>query len=144
MAQNNSYISLFLEPLREFLSDDSVSEILVNGPSQIYVEKEGRLQKTSALFASEASLKAAASNIAKSVGRLLDDSNPRLDARLPDGSRVHAVIPPLSRCGTVIAIRKFKKDTLTVEKLLSFGSLDAEVFKILKTSVFKAEKRWRN
>jgi len=135
MAQNNSYISLFLEPLREFLSDDSVSEILVNGPSQIYVEKEGRLQKTSALFASEASLKAAASNIAKSVGRLLDDSNPRLDARLPDGSRVHAVIPPLSRCGTVIAIRKFKKDTLTVEKLLSFGSLDAEVFKILKTSV---------
>ena len=78
MAQNNSYISLFLEPLREFLSDDSVSEILVNGPSQIYVEKEGRLQKTSALFASEASLKAAASNIAKSVGRLLDDSNPRL------------------------------------------------------------------
>ncbi len=135
MAQNNSYISLFLEPLREYLDDDSVSEILINGASQIYIEKGGRLQKTSASFASEASLKAAASNIAKSVGRLLDDANPRLDARLPDGSRVHAVIPPLSRCGTVIAIRKFKKDTLTVQKLLDFGSLNENVFQILRTSV---------
>jgi pilus assembly protein CpaF len=80
-------------------------------------------------------LRAAASNIAKSVQRILDDNNPRLDARLPDGSRVHAVIPPLSRCGTVIAIRKFKKDTLSIEKMLSYGSLSPESKQILEALV---------
>ena len=114
MEQANSFLGLFLAPVKEFLEEDDVSEILINGPNQIYIEKRGKLQKTNAAFASEPALKAAASNIAKSVGRILNDDNPRLDARLPDGSRVHAVIPPLSRCGTVIAIRKFKKDTLSI------------------------------
>lgn len=135
MEQANSFLVLFLAPVKDFLEDDNVSEILINGPEQIYIEKSGKLQKTNAVFASEPALKAAASNIAKSVGRILNDDNPRLDARLPDGSRVHAVIPPLSRCGTVIAIRKFKKDTLSIEKMLSFGSLSNDAVLLIKTLV---------
>lgn len=135
MEQPNSFLVLFLLPVKEFLENDDVSEILINGPQQIYIEKQGKLQKTSAVFASEPALKAAASNIAKSVGRILNEDSPRLDARLPDGSRVHVVIPPLSRCGTVIAIRKFKKDTLSIEKMLSFGSLSDDAVLLLKALV---------
>ena len=97
MEHKNSFLILFLAPVKEFLEDDSVSEILINGPEQIYIERRGKLERTEAKFPSEPSLRAAASNIAKSVQRLLNDDYPRLDARLPDGSRVHAVIPPLSR-----------------------------------------------
>ena len=135
MEQTNSFLILFLAPVRQFLEDDDVSEILINGPNQIYIERKGKLEKTDAKFVSEPSLRAAASNIAKSVQRMLNDDNPRLDARLPDGSRVHAVIPPLSRCGTVIAIRKFKKDTLTIAKMLSFGSLSPDAEKLMRAAV---------
>lgn len=133
--RTSSFLVLFLAPVKAYLEDDEVSEILINGPKQIYVEKHGKLEKTPAQFVSEPALRAAASNIAKSVQRILDDNNPRLDARLPDGSRVHAVIPPLSRCGTVIAIRKFKKDTLSIEKMLSYGSLSPESKQILEALV---------
>ena len=133
--RSSSFLVLFLAPVKAYLEDDDVSEILINGPKQIYVEKHGKLEKTDAQFVSEPALRAAASNIAKSVQRILDDNNPRLDARLPDGSRVHAVIPPLSRCGTVIAIRKFKKDTLSIEKMLSYGSLSPESKQILEALV---------
>ena len=133
--RSSSFLVLFLAPVKAYLEDDDVSEILINGPKQIYVEKHGKLEKTDAQFVSEPALRAAASNIAKSVQRILDDNNPRLDARLPDGSRVHAVIPPLSRCGTVIAIRKFKKDTLSIEKMLSYGSLVPESKQILEALV---------
>ena len=118
-----SFLVLFLAPVKEYLEDDKVSEILINGPKQIYIERGGKLQETEAVFASEAQLKAAAVNIAKSVDRQLDEMHPDLDARLPDGSRVHATIPPISRCGTIISIRKFKKEMLTIEKLESFGSI---------------------
>lgn len=120
---SNSFLILFFEPIREFLNDASVSEIMINGPASIYVERKGKLQKTPARFVSEAALRAAATNVAKSVGRLLDERNPRLDARLPDGSRVHAVIPPLARAGTVVAIRKFSKEKLTIAQLIQFGSI---------------------
>ena len=133
--RSSSFLVLFLAPVKVYLEDDEVSEILINGPKQIYVERHGKLEKTDAQFVSEPALRAAASNIAKSVQRILDDNNPRLDARLPDGSRVHAVIPPLSRCGTVIAIRKFKKDTLSIEKMLSYGSLSPEAKQILEALV---------
>ena len=135
MESNNSFLTLFLAPVGEYLEDDSVSEILINGPQQIYIERRGKLEEISATFVSEAALKAAAANIAKSVGRMLDEMHPRLDARLPDGSRVHAVIPPLSRVGTVIAIRKFKKDTLTIDKMLGFGSLDEPLYKLIRAFV---------
>lgn len=135
MENGNSFLVLFLAPVREYLEDDSVSEILINGPGQIYIERRGKLEGVAAKFVSESALKAAAANIAKSVGRMLDDMHPRLDARLPDGSRVHAVIPPLSRVGTVIAIRKFKKDTLTIDKMQEFGSLDENVRRLLRALV---------
>lgn len=114
---------LFLAPVRDFLADDGVSEILINGAGQIYVERSGKLEPTNAKFASEAQLMAAAVNIAKSVDRILDERHPDLDARLPDGSRVHVTIPPISRCGTIISIRKFKKDMLTLEKLEKLSSI---------------------
>jgi len=135
MENNNSFLVLFLAPVREYLEDDSVSEILINGPQQIYIERRGKLEEISARFVSESALRAAAANIAKSVGRMLDEMHPRLDARLPDGSRVHAVIPPLSRVGTVIAIRKFKKDTLTIDKMQEFGSLDESKRKLIRALV---------
>jgi len=130
-----SFLVLFLDPVKAYLEDERVSEIMINGPEQIYIERSGKLEATQARFASEPALKAAAVNIAKSVGRLLNEEFPRLDARLPDGSRVHAVIPPLSRCGTVISIRKFSNDTLSVEKLLQFGSVSPEIVRLLETTV---------
>jgi len=132
---SNSFLVLFLAPVRTYLEDDGVSEILINGPGDVYVERRGKLERAEARFVSEQALRAAAANIAKSVGRLLDDANPRLDARLPDGSRVHAVIPPLSRIGTVIAIRKFSRETLTIEKMMSFGSLDEPTRKLIRALV---------
>jgi pilus assembly protein CpaF len=135
MDNSHSFLVLFLEPIRVYLEDDDVSEIMINGASNVYIEKNGKLQKTDAKFISEPALKVAAANIAKSVGRFLNEDNPRLDARLPDGSRVHAVIPPLSRCGTVIAIRKFKKDTITIDKMLSYGSLSEDAVKLIRALV---------
>ena len=135
MDNKNSFLVLFLAPVKEYLEDDSVSEILINGHQQIYIERGGKLEEISARFVSESALRAAAANIAKSVGRMLDEVHPRLDARLPDGSRVHAVIPPLSRIGTVIAIRKFKKDALTIDKMLSYGSLDEKTRKLIRALV---------
>lgn len=135
MQDNNSFLTLFLQPVAEHLADDDVSEILINGPERVYVERKGRLEEVPARFVSEPALKAAAANIAKSVGRMLDDLHPRLDARLPDGSRVHAVIPPLSRLGTVIAIRKFKKDTLTIDRMLEYGSLNEPMYRLIRALV---------
>ena len=135
MENNNSFLVLFLAPVREYLEDDSVSEILINGHQQIYIERAGKLESIPARFVSDSALRAAAANIAKSVGRMLDEMHPRLDARLPDGSRVHAVIPPLSRVGTVIAIRKFKKDTLTIDKMLSYGSLNEKTRRLIRALV---------
>jgi pilus assembly protein CpaF len=132
---DNSFLVLFLGPVAPYLADDDVSEILINGPAQIFIERKGKLERAEAKFASEPALKAAAVNIAKSVARMLNEDNPRLDARLPDGSRVHAVIPPLARCGTVIAIRKFKRDTLTMEKLQAFGSVSADGLMLIRALV---------
>jgi len=135
MADDQSFLYLFFEPIRPMLEDAGITEILINGPGQIYVEQGGRLTATEAKFVSEPALKAAATNVAKSVGRLLDEDHPRLDARLPDGSRVHAVIPPLSRCGTVVAIRKFSKEKLTMEQLVGFGSITDKGAELLDTIV---------
>jgi len=135
MENKNSFLTLFLMPVKEFLEDDTVSEILINGPERVYIERAGRLEEVAVRFISEPALRAAAANIAKSVGRILDEMHPRLDARLPDGSRVHAVIPPLSRIGTVIAIRKFKKDTLTIAKMQDFGSVDTDTVNLLRALV---------
>ena len=135
MNDNASFLVLFLAPVKDFLADDKVSEILINGPNQIYIERGGRLEETTVHFTGEAQLKAAAVNIAKSVDRQLDEMHPDLDARLPDGSRVHATIPPVSRCGTIISIRKFKKEMLTIDKLEQFGSIPEEGDQLLNAIV---------
>jgi len=118
-----SYLILFFAPVRQYLEDDDVSEIMINGPGSIYVERRGKVTLTDARFLNEQALQAAVKNVARNIGRNFNLENPRLDARLPDGSRVHAVMPPLARCGTVVAIRKFRKDKLTVGQLVEFGSV---------------------
>ncbi len=138
-ADQNSYLVLFFEPIRKYLEDDDVSEIMINGPDQIFIERHGKLELTDAKFVNEPALKAAASNVAKSVGRMLSEDQPRLDARLPDGSRVHAVIPPLARSGTTIAIRKFKKEKLSMDKLVGFGSISPEGVQLI-SSIVKIHK----
>jgi len=139
MNKDASFLVLFLAPVKDYLADDKVSEIMINGPSHIYIERGGKLQETDTAFVSEAQLRAAAVNIAKSVDRQLDEMHPDLDARLPDGSRVHATIPPISRCGTIISIRKFKKDMLTIGKLEEFGSISHDGV-LLMNAIVKLRK----
>jgi pilus assembly protein CpaF len=122
-SRDKSYIKLFFEPVRAFLESNDVSEVLINGPEQIYVERKGKLVRTDAKFINEQALQAAVRNVARQIGRRFDENEPRLDARLPDGSRLHAVIPPLARCGTVVAIRRFSRDKLTMPQLVQLGSI---------------------
>jgi len=96
----------FLSPVWKYVDDERISEILINGPDDIWVEMKGRLYKTKTTFTPDGLL-AAARNMAQYVGRPLSEERPRLDARLPDGSRIHVVLPPIARCGTVVSIRKF-------------------------------------
>jgi pilus assembly protein CpaF len=130
-----SYLYLFFAPVQEFLMDDDVTEVMINGPHQVYVERKGKLIAVPARFANEQSLQAAVMNVARSVGRFFDRDNPRLDARLPDGSRVHAVMPPLCRAGTTVAIRKFRREKLTIPQLISFGSITEECAQLLNVIV---------
>ena len=104
-------LDFFLHPIRPFLEDDTVTEVMVNGFAEIYIERRGKLEYTGATFGSEDSLLTAVHNIAQYVGREIDENRPVLDARLPDGSRVHAIIPPSARRGTYLTIRKFSRVT---------------------------------
>lgn len=116
-------LALYLAPVQHHLDDVSVSEVLINGPHEVYVEQGGKLTLTEARFEHEDHLAALAKNIAQYVGRQLDWENPLLDARLPGGSRVHITLPPVARKGICIAIRKFFKEALTVNKLIDFGTI---------------------
>jgi pilus assembly protein CpaF len=113
----------FFEPIRPFLDDASVSEVMINGPGQIYIERKGKLVLTDATFPSREALMAALRNLSQFVGKHLSDERPILEGRLPDGSRVEALIPPVAPNGPHIAIRRFFKETLTVERLVQFGSM---------------------
>lgn len=99
-------------PLQQFLADDDISEIMVNGPRQIYIEKRGKLIKTDVVFYDDDHVLRIIDRIVAPLGRRIDESSPMVDARLPDGSRVNAIIRPLSLIGPVITIRKFRKDLL--------------------------------
>ena len=105
----------FLQPIESYLADDSVTEIMINGHADVYVERNGQLEKTAAHFESEDALVSAVNNIAQWVGRRIDEDHPVLDARLPDGSRVHAIIPPQARTGTYLTIRKFTRRVMTLD-----------------------------
>src|SRR5688500_3520661 len=113
-------------PLEPFLRDDSVSEVMVNGPDRIYVERSGRLEATSSNFVDDAHLLRIIDKIVSQIGRRIDESSPMVDARLPDGSRVNAIIPPLSLRGPVLTIRKFSRDPYTMDDLINFGTLGAK------------------
>jgi pilus assembly protein CpaF len=131
-----SAIRQFLGPIVPFLEDPTVSEILINGPRDIFVERGGKLSKTTAQFNDEDSLRAAVNTIAQSVGRRISDEEPRLDARLPDGSRIAAVIPPCSRNGTVVSIRKFTQSKITFKDYVKMGSLSADAAQFLDICMF--------
>jgi len=125
----------FLDPIRPFLDDASVSEIMINGPEQIFVERKGKLTLTQAKFASRDALTAALRNLAQFVGRHVDEHRPILEARLPDGSRVEAVLPPAAPDGPHVAIRRFFRETLTVERLVGFGSFSPEAAEFLRAVI---------
>jgi pilus assembly protein CpaF len=122
-------------PLEPYLRDPSVSEIMVNGHDQIYVERDGRLVSVDAAFADESHLRRTIDKIVSRVGRRVDDASPMVDARLPDGSRVNAVVPPIALDGSLLTIRKFAADPFTVDDLISFGTLTAPVAELLHACV---------
>ncbi|MDK3255847.1 CpaF family protein [Blastococcus capsensis] len=122
-------------PLQRLLDDSAVSEIMVNGPDAIYVERSGRLERTATRFTSEEHLRRVIDRIVSRVGRRIDESSPLVDARLADGSRVNAVIPPLAFSGSTLTIRKFSKDPFTVEDLINFGTLSPEMAELLNACV---------
>lgn len=113
----------FLAPVRVYLEDDTVSEVMINGPDEVYIERRGKLELTDAKFPSEHALASAVRNVAQYVGKTVSEDHPLLDARLPDGSRVCAVLPPASRRGISVSIRRFPKDRLTVDQLIKYGAL---------------------
>jgi pilus assembly protein CpaF len=128
-------VDYFLGPIREFLLDESITEVMVNGPHNIYIERSGRLYKTPARFLSDDALLSAIHNIAQYVDREIDEDRPILDARLPDGSRVHAIIPPSCRVGTCLTIRKFKRDIFALPDFIRLGSLSESAAEFLNLAV---------
>ncbi len=114
--------SIRLGPIEKFLADDSITEVMVNGPLNVYVERKGRLEFTGQSFMDDASVMAVIERIVAPLGRRIDESQPYVDARLSDGSRVNAIIPPLSLIGPCITIRKFAKRVLTEQDFVNYGT----------------------
>ncbi len=124
-----------LGPLEKLLDDPSIADILVNGPSEVYVERGGRLECTGIVFADDAHVMRVIQRVVSRVGRRIDESCPMVDARLPDGSRVNAIVPPLAIDGPTLSIRRFGSDPLDLEDLLANGSLTAEMADFLRAVV---------
>ena len=127
--------ALGLGPLEIYLRDDTVSEIMVNTPTQVYVERNGRLERVAKTFSSAQAVLSVIERIVAPLGRHIDESSPLVDARLADGSRVNAIIPPLALKGPCITIRKFKRDLLTSNDLVGFGTLTPQMAEFLQTCV---------
>jgi len=126
---------LGLGPLEPLLADETITEIMVNGAKNIYIERAGKVYRQTATFESDDHLMRIIDRIVAPLGRRIDESSPYVDARLPDGSRVNAVIPPISLVGPVLTIRKFAKSPITVEQLIEYGTITPEVVEFLKASV---------
>jgi pilus assembly protein CpaF len=122
-------------PLDSLLDDEAITEIMVNGANHIYVEKRGKILRANVSFESNEHVLRIIDRIVSPLGRRIDESSPYVDARLPDGSRVNAVIPPISLVGPVLTIRKFSKKPITVEQLIGFGSVTPEAMQFLKACV---------
>ncbi len=132
-------VQTFLGPVMQFLNDETVSEVMINGPKEIFIERRGLIEKTEAAFRDEQSLVAAVRNIAQFVGRTIDENNPVLDARLPNGSRVCAVLPPCARKGTTMSIRKFSSSVPTFVDLINRGSITKEAARFLDVCIYLAK-----
>jgi pilus assembly protein CpaF len=130
-----SVLRTALAPVVAFLDDESVTEIAINGPSEIFIERKGRLSRTDAKFGSGDSLLSALRIIAQYVGRPLDEQHPILEARMPDGSRVEALLPPVAPDGPAVSVRRFSKERLTIAKLLTFGALSQDAADTLKALI---------
>ena len=126
---------LGLGPIEPLLSDETITEVMVNGAKNIYVERAGKIHREPASFESDDHLMRIIDRIVAPLGRRIDESSPYVDARLNDGSRVNAVIPPISLVGPVLTIRKFAKNPITVDQLIEFGTLTAESIEFMKASV---------
>ncbi|MCR3923205.1 MAG: CpaF family protein [Firmicutes bacterium] len=122
-------------PIHPLLNDESITEVMVNGPNQVYVERRGKLEITDVVFRDDAHVLHIIEKIVAPIGRRIDESSPMVDARLPDGSRVNAVIPPISLVGPSITIRKFSKVPFTIDDLLSFDTLNLEMAAFLESAV---------
>jgi pilus assembly protein CpaF len=122
-------------PLQPLLEDDSITEIMVNGAKNIYIERKGKVHRVPVTFENNDHVMRIIDRIVAPLGRRIDESSPYVDARLPDGSRVNAVIPPISLVGPVLTIRKFSRNPITVDQLIQFGSLTAEGVQFLKACV---------
>ena len=122
-------------PLQPLLEDETITEVMVNGAKNIYIERAGKIHRVPFSFESDEHVMRIIDRIVAPLGRRIDESSPYVDARLPDGSRVNAVIPPISLVGPVITIRKFFKNPLTLEQLISFGSISSEALQLLKACV---------
>ena len=121
--------------LDSIIADDSITEIMINGPDNIFIEKDGRLHKLNEKFESQENLQNIIQRIVELAGREVNQSNPICDTRLPDKSRVNVVLPPLALCGPTMTIRKFSKEPMTVQKLIEYGSITPEVSKFLERLV---------
>jgi pilus assembly protein CpaF len=124
-----------LGPLETLLKDETVSDILVNGPHQIFVERSGKLQLSDVTFKDEKHLMRIIDKIVSAVGRRVDESNPYVDARLQDGSRFNAMVPPIAVDGSLVSIRKFKTDKLSIDDLVAFGAFTEEMAVYLQAAV---------
>ena len=122
-------------PIEPLLKDNTVTEIMVNGPKQVWVERNGKLEKTAIEFDDDDHVMRIIDRIVSPLGRRIDESSPMVDARLPDGSRINAVIPPISLVGPCLTIRKFSRDPLTVDDLIRFGTMTPEIAQFLKACV---------
>ena len=126
---------LGLGPLQPLLEDDTITEVMVNGAKNIYIERKGKLHRVPVTFENNEHVLRIIDRIVAPLGRRIDESSPYVDARLQDGSRVNAVIPPISLVGPVLTIRKFSKNPITVEQLAQFGSITMEALQFLKACV---------
>lgn len=129
-------IANLLSPIGDLLKDPSVSEVMINGPFEIFIERKGLIYRVPNKFADDESLMASMRAVAQSVGRVIDADNPRLDARLPDGSRIAVVIPPMAKCGVTVAIRKFSEEKLGLKDLITFGSLSPDGARFLDCCMY--------
>jgi len=122
-------------PLEELLKDDSITEIMVNGPDEVFIERNGKLEQSGVRFNNEEHIRHIIDRIIAPLGRRIDESSPMVDARLLDGSRVNAIIPPISLDGPSMSIRKFKRDPYVLDDLMAFGSFSMEMGEFLKVAV---------